>query len=90
MAKVARLAREAVETQAVCWPRGLSAPFIGFYRRPIKDRRSAARVTAEIEAIRSAGARAIQFAELGHIAGDVTVAGAVARALGGPGLAGRG
>ena len=89
MTKVARLAKETVEAQAAYLPRSVSAPFIGFYRRPLKDRRSAARVTAEIEAIRSAGAGAIQFAELGSIAEDTTVAGAVARALGGPGLADR-
>jgi hypothetical protein len=86
MGKVARLSREIVATQAEYWPHSLSAPFIGYYHRPLRNARSAARVTAEIGAVRAAGAQAIQFAELGNLAADGTVARAVAQALGGPGL----
>ena len=81
--KVARLADEIVRTQARYWPDHHAAPFIGFYRRPMRDVRSAKRVQAEIDLVRASGATAIQFAELGHIARKLTVSRAVAAVLGG-------
>lgn len=76
-----RLANEILRTQADYWPPHHAATFIGLYSRPPKQARSAKRVHAEIDVVRTGAARAMQFAELGNIARKHTVARVVARAL---------
>ena len=81
--KVRRLTKQVVATQHEFHQDSLAAPFIGFYSKPARDLRTAARVQAEIDIVRASGARGIQIAELGHLVRAPDVARVVAACLGG-------
>jgi len=80
--KVKRLTTELVATQHAFYADSSAAPFIGFYREPPEDARTAERVGEELRIVRQSGARALQMAELGNLVREPAVAKTVAEAFG--------
>lgn len=67
--KVEQYARYIVENEGIFYPESIGAPFIGFWGKGeyAHDAKTTERVRKEIQIVKKAGARAIQFATLGHI-----------------------
>ena len=75
--KMERYAYEIVRNQNAFFRRNLASPFIGISASPERDVKSPERIREEIRIVKQSGARAIQMAELGAIAGNPEIAAAV-------------
>lgn len=83
LAKVRERSAQLLRDQHRVYPQHSAAPFIGFDPGRPRDYRSAKRITAELQIIKTSGAQALQVAELGYLLRKPLVAEAVARELGG-------
>lgn len=83
--KVERYAYEVVSKESLYHRHSKAAPFIGIFTLPPEERhkKTAERVREEIRIVKRAGAKAIQFAELGNILNDPEIAKVVSEELGG-------